>query len=80
MCIRDRRRYKMHKIRDPRDGRKRLTMINQCNLLGFDATAWKSKDGEISVYRSFDCPKNEEWIHGLNLNNYEAEMEYDRRF
>lgn len=65
-----------HKIRDTRDGRKWLTMINQQNMLGVDTSAWVSKDGEVSVYRSTDCPHSEVWIHELNLENYSKYMVY----
>ncbi len=64
------------KIRDPRDGRRILTMIAERNMLGKDVTAWRSKTGEISVYRSVDSPNYEYWIHGLTLGNYAEEMHW----
>ena len=67
----------MNKIRDPRDGRMILTMIDQRNMLGKDVTAWSNKDGSISVYRSSDSPHQEDWIHGLNVSNYKASMGYN---
>lgn len=63
-------------IRDPRDGRKRLVMIEEQNMLGKDTSAWQNKDGQISVYRSTDAPKSECWIHGLTVDNYRDYMEY----
>ena len=65
-----------NKIRDPRDQRKRLTIIAQRNLCGKDSSAWVGKDGEVSVYRSTDCPRAEYWIHGLNSENYLEHMKY----
>ena len=64
------------KIRDPRDRRRFLTLIDQKNMLGKDATAWESKSGEISVYRSTDSPRQEIWIHGLNDANYKDYITY----
>lgn len=66
----------MHKIRDPRDGRKMLVMINQRNMLGKDVTAWKNKDGSISVYRSSDSLRQENWIHELKMENYKEYMNF----
>ncbi len=66
----------MKKIRDPRDGRKWITMIAQRNMLGRDITAWVRGDGKISVYRSSDNPKQEIWIHDLTVSNYKDHMDY----
>ena len=66
----------MHKIQDPRDGRKKLVMIDQRNMPGKDVTAWNNKDGSISVYRSSDSPRQESWIHGLKMENYKEYMDF----
>ena len=65
-----------HKVNDPRDGRRGLVMIEQRNMLGRDATAWRDHTGKISVYRSSDAPKQEEWIHNLNDKSYKDYMTY----
>ena len=64
----------MNKIRDPRDGRRILTMIDQRNMLGRDTSAWSNKDASVSVYRSTDSPHQESWIHGLTTENYKEYM------
>lgn len=61
----------MNTIRDPRDRRRKMTMITQRNMLGKDTSAWRDHNGEISVYRSQDSPKVERWIHNLNENYLE---------
>ena len=67
----------MSKIKDPRDMRRKLIMIEQRNMLGKDTSAWEGSDGEISVYRSTDSPRQGSWIHGLTMDNYKSEMEFN---
>jgi len=56
----------MNRIRDPRDRRKWLTMVQSFARLGRDCTVWTGKDLMYSVYRSQDAPRSEYWVHGLS--------------